>query len=255
MVRIPEIAGVARARRLGEAELMAREYIAVTLDVSLVSVAVVLTIERVGGVDRAARISLFGRDRLEVGSRPLLHRHGPEARPPRTVARIHAAGATHNHGSMPIPRYDDIRTIPLPTDRELIPHLESMLDCALRRQVWLIMLDQQSCPLPIVMPTDVDDEPHPDDVTGFAEMLNCISMDFKAPTVVLTLERPGPAQLVDRDRRWMRVLREACVALGSPFRGPYLLLGDRVQQVPPDDYVGIPLVYSDDDEYDDQGPL
>jgi len=116
------------------------------------------------------------------------------------------------------------------------------------------MLDRQNCPLPIVMPSDVDAEPHPDDVTGFAEMLNCISMDFDTPTVVLTLERPGPAELVDRDRRWMRVLREACVALGSPFRGPYLLLGDRVQQVPPDDYVGIPLVYSDDDEYDDQGP-
>ncbi|MCY7300451.1 MAG: hypothetical protein LH616_14730 [Ilumatobacteraceae bacterium] len=156
---------------------------------------------------------------------------------------------------MPIPRYDDIRTIPLPTDHELIPHLEGMLDRALRRQVWIMLLDQQSCPLPIVMPSDVDAEPHPDDVIGFAEMLNCISMDFDAATVVLTLERPGSAELVDRDRRWMRVLRESCVALGSSFRGPYLLLGDRILQVPPDDYVGIPLVYSDDDEYDDQGPL
>lgn len=81
MMRIPEVAGVTQARRLGEAELMAREYLAVAPDVPPVSIAVTLTIERVGGVDVAARISSFGRDRLEVGSRPLLHRHGPEPRP------------------------------------------------------------------------------------------------------------------------------------------------------------------------------
>ncbi len=153
---------------------------------------------------------------------------------------------------MPRPHYDDIRTIPLPTDRELIPHLQVMLDTALRRQVWIMLLDEQSCPLPILMPMDVETEPFAEDASFFADTLRCLSMDFDKATLVLTLERPGPAEVMDRDRRWLRSLRESCVASGTAFRGPYLLLGDSVRQVPPDDYVGIPWVYSHHDEYDDQ---
>ncbi|MGV8896211.1 MAG: hypothetical protein ACOH10_09320 [Rhodoglobus sp.] len=147
------------------------------------------------------------------------------------------------------PHYDDISTIPLPTDRELIPHLQVMLEAALRRQVWIMLLDNQFCPLPVLVPIDLEAEPHPDDAAAFAESLRCLSMDFETATLVLTLERPGPAELMDRDRRWLRTLREACVASDATFRGPYLLLGDIVRQVPPDDYVGTPLARSLDDEF------
>ena len=97
MVRIPEIAGAERARRLGEAELMAREYIAVTLDVPLLSIAVALTIERVGGVDVAARISSFGRDRPRgrVASTP------PPARPRHAPAQNRRAGPRGEHDAQP----------------------------------------------------------------------------------------------------------------------------------------------------------
>lgn len=60
MVAIPEVDGLTQARRLSEAALMAREYIAVTLDVSLDDVAVDVHVEKVGPVtdieDRLAAI-------------------------------------------------------------------------------------------------------------------------------------------------------------------------------------------------------
>ncbi len=57
MVRIPEISGLTQARRLGEAQLMAQQYIAVTLDVPRESVAVDLTVEPVGSIDVSGRLA------------------------------------------------------------------------------------------------------------------------------------------------------------------------------------------------------
>lgn len=151
------------------------------------------------------------------------------------------------------PHYDDIRTVPLPTDRELIPHLQVMIEQALRRQVWIMFLDEQSRPLPIVIPIDVEAEAHEGDAGGLIASLSCLLMDVDKATLVITLERPGPMEVMDRDRRWLRSLREACIASGSAFRGPYLMLGNRIMQVPPDDYVGIPWEYSGHGRYDDQG--
>ncbi len=51
MVSIPEIDGLTQARRLSEAEQMAREYIAVTLDVRFSTVHVSVKLGKVGAVD------------------------------------------------------------------------------------------------------------------------------------------------------------------------------------------------------------
>lgn len=51
MVYIPELDGVTQARRVAEAELMAREYIAVTLDMDIEDVAVDVHVTKVGPVD------------------------------------------------------------------------------------------------------------------------------------------------------------------------------------------------------------
>lgn len=63
MVRIPELGGLTQARRLSEAGDMAREWIAVTLDVPLDDVAVDLAVAPVGGVDVAAQLDAIRRER------------------------------------------------------------------------------------------------------------------------------------------------------------------------------------------------
>lgn len=70
MVRVPAIDGLTQARRLSEAELMARELIAVTLDVPIDEVSVVVTLEPIGELsdipDRIARIGSGREQALEL---------------------------------------------------------------------------------------------------------------------------------------------------------------------------------------------
>lgn len=67
MISIPELDGVTQARRLSEAKQMAREYIAVTLDLKLSEVAVDLQIVDVEGVtDLAARMNRIREEKAEA---------------------------------------------------------------------------------------------------------------------------------------------------------------------------------------------
>lgn len=51
MIRIPEIDGLTQARRLEQAEEMAREYIAASEDVAIDDVDVTVIVTKVGGLD------------------------------------------------------------------------------------------------------------------------------------------------------------------------------------------------------------
>lgn len=64
MVRIPEIDEVTQARRLGEAELMARELIAVSRDIPLEAVEVDVRLDSVAGLsDIAERLAAIASNR------------------------------------------------------------------------------------------------------------------------------------------------------------------------------------------------
>ena len=66
MVAIPEIDGLTQARRLSEAEKMAREYVAVTLDLAIDSVAIRLHLGRVAGIDVSETLAEIRDDRQRV---------------------------------------------------------------------------------------------------------------------------------------------------------------------------------------------
>jgi len=69
MVDVPAIGGTTQARRLSEAQLMARELIAVTLDVPIDDVSVIITIEPIGGIeDIAERIAGIASRREQAAS-------------------------------------------------------------------------------------------------------------------------------------------------------------------------------------------
>jgi predicted RNase H-like HicB family nuclease len=63
MIHIPELDGVTQARRVSEIELMAREYIAVTLDVKLSDVDVSLSYGDVGGISVGEKVALIRHDK------------------------------------------------------------------------------------------------------------------------------------------------------------------------------------------------
>ncbi len=149
------------------------------------------------------------------------------------------------------PHLNLVRNFPLPTSAELVTHLQSRLEPAVTRQLWVALLDEHDCPLPTLVPIDVDAEPSLDLADGLAEMLYCLSLDFPGASLVLTLERPGTPAVVDRDRRWMRALHGAALGSSAKFRGPFLLLADGIHELDPLGYIGIPWVYSNDGEHPD----
>ncbi len=75
MVQVPEIDGLTQARRLGEAELMARELIAVTKGIALdeIEVDVALTLDLADGISNVpARVAAIAANREQAAE---LERH------------------------------------------------------------------------------------------------------------------------------------------------------------------------------------
>lgn len=66
MVHVPEIDGLTQARRLAEVETMARELIAVTLNVSIDDVVVSVSVADVDGIDVADEVATIRAERAEA---------------------------------------------------------------------------------------------------------------------------------------------------------------------------------------------
>lgn len=66
MVEVPELDGLTQAHKLRDAELMAREYIAVTLDVPIEDVAVTVEVTHVDDVDVATALEKIEAERAEA---------------------------------------------------------------------------------------------------------------------------------------------------------------------------------------------
>src|SRR5688572_28163806 len=88
---------------------------------------------------------------------------------PNTSQRSPLPPRGFSHASqMPTPNFNDVRDRPLATDEQLVPFLQSMLEGSYRRQVWVMLLDAEARPLPVLIPMDVPAEPDPDEVVGLA---------------------------------------------------------------------------------------
>lgn len=136
---------------------------------------------------------------------------------------------------MTIP-FDSVRDIPLETDAELVHRLRFVLDGAIRRQLWLMFLDERGHQLPVLYPSYLPPRPRQRDVPALGHFIAALRGELDADSVVITYERRGRALLSVPDRSWLRCLRDAGIASGMPFRGPFLLHSDGVLAVPPDDY-------------------
>ena len=94
------------------------------------------------------------------------------------------------------------------------------------RSLWMVLLDEEGRPRPVVVP--IDDIPRTPDcmVDGLAEVLSGMK-DLGEP--VLLLSRPGPDGMTDADRQWAR-------ALAPLTRWPvHLYTGAGVRIFAPDD--------------------
>lgn len=66
MISVPEIDGLTQARRLSEVVTMARELIALTLDIGTEDIDIALSIDSIGDIDVQSRLDEIAREREEA---------------------------------------------------------------------------------------------------------------------------------------------------------------------------------------------
>ncbi|MFT4029493.1 MAG: hypothetical protein QM675_06420 [Protaetiibacter sp.] len=136
---------------------------------------------------------------------------------------------------MTIPRFDEVRDAPLVTDEQVLERASALLGHAIRRQLWLMFLDEEHRQLPLLMPSYVPKRPSPEHVENYARVLGMLVEDADAESVVVAYERRGDAELRDVDREWLRLVRNSCAEAAVPLRGPLLVHDDGVRWVGPED--------------------
>lgn len=101
---------------------------------------------------------------------------------------------------------------PLADDAALLAFAKFLHDgiAPRRRTLWFVLLDRERRPLPVIVPIDhVPDEPDALMVSNLGQAWHEISQDEPGLSVVLLLERPGPAAASFDDLAWRVALRAA----------------------------------------------
>lgn len=124
---------------------------------------------------------------------------------------------------MTVPRYEKIRNEHLLSDQQVLERVRALLPGrALRRQIWLMFLDEDHRQMPIIMPSYVPRAPDLKRKEAFARVLGSIFEEVDADALILVYERRGPDAISAADRRWLRHLHDACELSGIRMRGPIL---------------------------------
>lgn len=140
---------------------------------------------------------------------------------------------------MPSSAFDDLALEPLTTDAALQSRVHDLVGVALRRQLWLMFLDEQDCQLPLLMPADVPRAPEEGDLVRFAGVLRELVSAVGASSVVVTFERAGDDGLDADDRRWFWLIHRAAQRAQARLRGPLLAHSAGVRWVAAEDYVPV----------------
>lgn len=136
---------------------------------------------------------------------------------------------------MPAPRAHDAAEIPLSTDLAVHERVRQIVGRATRRQIWLMFLDEADHQIPLIMPCDIPRLPKSGDAERIGGFIAGAMEHIGARSVVLTLERRGPAEVSTNDAVWLRMLRDACAWARAPLRGPLLAHRTGVRWIGPDD--------------------
>lgn len=136
---------------------------------------------------------------------------------------------------MTIPRFDDVRDAPLVTDEQVLERASLLLGHAVRRQLWLMFLDEEGRQLPLLMPSYVPRKPGPGHLENYARVLGVLFEDAGAHAMVVAYERRGGDALLPPDRCWLALVRAACEEAAIPLRGPLLVHDDGVRWIAPED--------------------
>jgi hypothetical protein len=134
-------------------------------------------------------------------------------------------------------RYDEAKLQPLTTNALIEERVAELLGRAIRRQLWLLFLDEHDVQLPLLVPLDglPTSPPDPPDAT-LRSMLQHCAETAGAHSFIFVLERYADATLTPADIAWARALHSACDEVRMPLRGILLSHKRGVRWVAQDDY-------------------
>jgi hypothetical protein len=133
------------------------------------------------------------------------------------------------------PRFEDVRDDRLTSDEHILTRVSALLDRAVRRQLWLMFLDDEGRQLPAIMPSYIARRPPVTDRDPFGSFLGVLAEDLEAAQVIVIYERRGSGELKPADVEWLRFIRRACDERGVNVRGPLLLSDEGVRWIARDD--------------------
>ena len=101
--------------------------------------------------------------------------------------------------------------LPVTTVEHARARVFDLVGHAIRRQLWLMLLDAHGQQLSLLIPIDgIPVRPEPGSVRPFATGINdFLAQEAPGGSVIVTLERPGPAALTEADRAWAIELTES----------------------------------------------
>ncbi|HEX4443843.1 MAG TPA: hypothetical protein VHZ81_09750 [Galbitalea sp.] len=134
------------------------------------------------------------------------------------------------------PNYDDTALIPLSSDANIQDRVEQLIGRANQRQLWLLFLDELDLQLPLLIPIDgLPSEPSDEQTAQVLDRVREVMGEIGASSLVVVIERYGPATLTPQDIEWSRSLRRACDASGVALRAQLLSHRTGVRWIAADD--------------------
>jgi hypothetical protein len=112
---------------------------------------------------------------------------------------------------------------PLHSDADLIELVSSLVGAAGRRQLWLMFIDSENRPLPLIVPIAglLDDTPS-EQLAALGGRACEIAELTGAASIVLTWERPGGPTPDDTERRMVSAIAAGIVGGGVAVRASFL---------------------------------
>jgi hypothetical protein len=133
------------------------------------------------------------------------------------------------------PSFADVADIPLETDDAIRDRVAALLERAMRRQIWMMFLDDEGYQLPLLMPSAIPRHPGRRHLENFAHFVGDLVDELDAATVVFVLERPGSDAVSTTDREWLTLAVAACHRANVPLRGPLLCHDGGLRWIGPED--------------------
>jgi len=138
---------------------------------------------------------------------------------------------------MESPHCSELLATPVRTDADVLARVGAIIDAGNRalQALWLFFLDRDGMQSEVVVPIDcLPEPPDPQLVSGLCYVVSQVLSDTEPDgSAVITLSRPGLADLGDMDRYWLSALQQGAATHRLPIRMICLATPDGIRELGP----------------------